>query len=358
MPQIIWLRHAGGPVDYFNRRWFEYTGLSVEQGAATSSAVIHPGEAAAYEAAWARATATHAPCQLELRLRRADGQYRWHLAQVVPDDSSDGDPAQFICTFTDISGQKDAQERADRAYQDAKEAIRVRDEFLSVASHELRTPLSALRLEIDLLTDRARREPAVRVEPAQLERVARQVNRLQRLTTELLEISRIASGRLKLELEPVELTALVREMVAQLQVSAQLAGSTIVVAAAAPVPGCWDRLRLEQVVAGLLSNAIKFGAGLPIEVTVEDRHDRARLVVRDHGIGIGPEDIGRVFAPFERVLPARAYGGLGLGLFLVRQIVEAHGGKIGVESQPGAGSQFTVELPRGGPVADPKRTGG
>jgi signal transduction histidine kinase len=162
-----------------------------------------------------------------------------------------------------------------------------------------------------------------------------------------MDVSLAKAGRsLQLELAEVDLAAVARDVVNRLRLDAARAGCSIVLTAKVPVIGKWDRFRLDQVVTNLLANAIKFGASKPIEVTVEPAGSAGRLRVKDHGIGVTPEDTNRIFQRFERAVSARAYGGLGLGLYIVSQIVEAHEGIIRLESQPGAGSTFTVELPR------------
>jgi signal transduction histidine kinase len=143
----------------------------------------------------------------------------------------------------------------------------------------------------------------------------------------------------------VDLTAVTREVLDQFAAELARAGCATELEAPHPVLGRWDPLRIEQVVANLLSNACKYGAGKPIRISVEVNGDRARLSVRDHGIGIAPADRERIFERFERAASARHYGGLGLGLYITRQVVEAHGGTIRVVSHTGAGSTFAVELP-------------
>jgi len=151
-------------------------------------------------------------------------------------------------------------------------------------------------------------------------------------------------GRLDLDLEEIELGAVVADAVAQLEDEATQTGSSLT-ARGTPVRGFWDRLRVSQVVTNLLSNAVKYGAGKPVEVTFGPSATGARLVVRDEGIGIDPAAQRQIFERFERAVSSRNYGGLGLGLYIVKRIVEAHGGTIRVESAPGAGAAFVVELP-------------
>ena len=150
----------------------------------------------------------------------------------------------------------------------------------------------------------------------------------------------------------MDLAELARDVVARFHEQLERAGCDLRLTAEEPTRGSWDRALLDQVLTNLISNAIKFGAGAPIDVVVEPRRGSARLTVRDRGIGIATEDVRRIFGRFERAVSARHYGGLGLGLFVSRQIVEAHGGRIAVESRAGEGSTFTVELPWSAPSCD------
>ena len=237
-----------------------------------------------------------------------------------------------------------------RLYQHAQEAIRARDQLWGVARHELRTPLSSLGLQLQLAERLAQQQPGgedaiSRVLP-KIQAARRQVERLSNLISELLDTTRAQAGRLELKCEEVDLPALVRELAERHRQEAAHAGSTLHVSAPARLTGYWDRSRLEQVVVNLLTNAIKYGEGKSIHVSVKQLDTAAAcLEVRDEGMGIEPESLERIFQPFERTREARKRGGLGLGLFIVRQLVEAHGGTIQVDSRPGRGSTFTVELP-------------
>jgi PAS domain S-box-containing protein len=235
-----------------------------------------------------------------------------------------------------------------RLYGDAQAAVAARDEFLSIASHELRTPLTALRLALENMRRVSSREALLKLSPEYVERVLataeRQGQRLEKLVAALLDVSRIHMGRLELELEEVDLAQAVQEATAQVEDEAAQSGSPVTVRGD-PVRGWWDRLRISQVATNLLSNAVKYGAGKPVEVTFGERDGRAWLVVRDQGIGIDPAEHRHIFERFERAVSSRNYGGLGLGLYIVKRIVEAHGGLVRVESAPGAGAAFSVELP-------------
>jgi PAS domain S-box-containing protein len=340
MPQIVWTARADGGADYFNRRWFEYTGLGFTGDGPGFPVAIHPEEQEACADAWRVAVATGTPFQAECRLRRSDGALRWYLARAVPEYDQTGAIVGWLGTLTDIDDQK-------RAAAEAREAVRIRDEFLSVASHELRTPLTALALQVQSLLRALRCLPNVLPERAfeRLRVIERQVTRMVRLVDELLDVSRLSAGQIRLSLEELDLPALVREVVEQISDRDARNHCPIEVHADGPIVGMWDRMRVEQVVTNLLTNALKFCDNKPIEVAVEQTDAAARLVVRDHGIGIKPEDRERIFGRFERAVSAREYGGLGLGLYITREIVKTHGGTISVESQPGDGARFVVELP-------------
>ncbi len=231
-----------------------------------------------------------------------------------------------------------------RLLAEALESVRARDDFLAVAAHELRTPLTSLLLQIQLLarTLDGDREKSRRG----LETAERHAKRLAVLVDRLLDVSRLATNRLSLRDEDVDVVEMVQQLVAALAPDLQRAGCTIQLVAPAHVVGRWDRVRVEQVLTNLLGNAIKFGAGRPIEVTIEATPARARIRVCDHGIGISTEDQSRIFGRFERAVSSRHFGGLGLGLYICAQIVRAHQGSLHVESEPGKGACFTVELPR------------
>jgi signal transduction histidine kinase len=222
----------------------------------------------------------------------------------------------------------------------------MRDEFLAIASHELKTPLTPLTLQIDDLQRVLRRRGLDdEVLTRRLTTMARQTARLTKLVENLLDLSRIAAGRLTLVPEEFDLAEMVRDGVKRFQPEAEHLGCKLQVDARGPLRGRWDHLRLEQVLSNLLANAIKYGAGHPIEIEGQPVDHKVRLVVRDHGIGMSPQDASRAFDRFERAVSARHYGGLGLGLYITRPIVEAHGGQVTVDSRLGHGATFTVVLP-------------
>jgi signal transduction histidine kinase len=245
-----------------------------------------------------------------------------------------------------------------RLYQQAQEAIRLREDFVSVASHELNTPITSLQLAVQGLMRSGKplsQESVTRT----IRMVERQGWRLAALIGEMLDISRLRAGNLEMHLEPVDLAGVTREAIERLDQQIALSKCPLALRAECSVVGLWDHARLAQVVTNLITNAIKFGNAAPVEVTVEGSEGLARLVIRDHGIGIDTARLPHIFERFERGVSAKQYGGLGLGLYIVREIVTALGGSVRVASEVGAGSTFTVELPcnpPGGAMARPDST--
>jgi signal transduction histidine kinase len=234
-----------------------------------------------------------------------------------------------------------------KLYHEAQQAIRIRDEFLSIASHELKTPLTAMQLQLQNLRDMVERDGQSndgRIRD-RLARTAQTTERLSLLVESLLDVSRIATGRMQLNLERFDLAEAAHAIAERLESEAQRSGSVLTLSQVSSAVGLWDRLRIEQVLFNLLSNAVKYGCGQPIELNVSAGDDHARIQVVDHGIGICADDLQRIFGRFERAVPIRHYGGLGLGLYITQQVVAAHGGKVAVTSTPGEGATFTVELP-------------
>jgi len=181
---------------------------------------------------------------------------------------------------------------------------------------------------------------------AKVEKIDSQAARLHRLIDDLLDVSRIAAGRLELQIETVDLAQIVSDVGVRFTDEAARTGSALNVHAPAPVVGRWDRSRLDQVVTNLVSNAIKYGDCKPIDVVVDGEDDSAVVTIRDRGLGIAAGDHERIFGRFERAASSRHYGGIGLGLWIVKQIIDALGGTVSVESRPGDGSTFKVVLPR------------
>jgi signal transduction histidine kinase len=235
-----------------------------------------------------------------------------------------------------------------RLYAQTMRAVGIRDQFLSIASHELRTPLTSLMLQLSSLSRAAKAGQLGSMSTEKLGgrivRMEQQAIRLTALVDELLDVSRLSTGRLTLNAERGDLVGIVREVLERLSDEAERAKSPLRSTAPTSVMGVWDRNRLDQVLTNLIDNAIKYAPGKPIDVEVRELGTSVSVTVRDQGPGIARADQSRIFAQFERAAPP-SLSGLGLGLWLASRIVEAHGGRIEVASDIGEGASFTLHLP-------------
>ena len=231
-----------------------------------------------------------------------------------------------------------------------QKALNMRDEFMSVVAHELRTPLNTLFMDVQMRKMLLERGKVAVFDAAYLEKMVardqRQVQSMVRLIDDMLDVTRIRSNRLSIRPGRVDLPALLGRVVGNLSHQAQAAGSAITLQADQPVTAFWDEFRIEQVVTNLLTNALRYGNGKPVEVSQVLLGDSVAIHVRDQGKGIPARDQQRIFDPFERAVGQDdSTAGLGLGLYITRQLVEAHGGTISVQSREGEGAQFSVTLP-------------
>jgi len=226
-------------------------------------------------------------------------------------------------------------------------ALKMRDEFMSVVAHELRTPLGVMSLEVVMRQHRLEKGDTAYFDATRLASMfakdARQVRSMTRLIEDMLDISRIQNGRLSIRLGPTDLSELVRRVASDF--SDQGHENLIRVDVQPDVVGRWDAFRIEQVLVNLLANAIRYGQGRPVHVGLIRVGDEARVTVRDLGLGIAAQDRQRIFEQFVRLDEQPMSPGMGLGLYITRHFVEAHGGAIGVESEPGQGATFTVSMP-------------
>ncbi|WP_278386294.1 hybrid sensor histidine kinase/response regulator [Stutzerimonas kunmingensis] len=230
-----------------------------------------------------------------------------------------------------------------------EDAVRMRDDFMSIVSHELKTPLNTLILEVQLRKLQLSRNNFTAFSEERLRNMVdkdeRQIQSLIRLIDDMLDVSRIRTGKLSIRPSRTDLSQLVGNVVENFSAQMEACGCELRLERNEPIAGVWDAFRIEQVLANLLTNAMRYGAGKPVQVSVTSCTEGACIEVRDHGIGISPKSLERIFCQFERAEGSEGSAGLGLGLFIADQIVRAHNGRIQVQSEEGQGSQFRVLLP-------------
>ena len=339
--QLAWMAEADGAIHWYNRRWFEYTGTSDEQMRGWGwRAVHHPDHLPAVEAKFRHHITTGEPWEDTFPMRSASGEYRWFLSRAVPIRDEQGRVVRWFGTNTDVTVQRQAEETL-------READRRKDEFIAVLAHELRNPLAPVRTAVELLKRLGPPEP--RLQRAR-EIIARQVSHMARLIDDLLDVSRIARGKLALQAERCDLAAIVRDTAEDYRPTVEGEGQQLQVQVAAqPLEVQGDPIRLAQMVGNVLTNAVRFNQPQGrIEVQAAAQGGQAVITITDTGVGIEPELLGRLFDPFAQAAQdlARSKGGLGLGLALTKGLAELHGGTVKAESEgPGRGARFTLALP-------------
>ena len=353
MPQIVFAAGPDGDVDYFNRQWYEYTGLPEGSTGFESWRHVHTEEGLRrVMEAWPDALRTGRPYEIEYRLRRRDGAYRWHLGRALPIRDSEGRIIRWFGTNTDIHDYKQLQEQNERLLEseraarvEAERASESKSEFLATLSHELRTPLTPVLLTVSLMERHAGLPDELRND---LAAIRRNVELESRLIGDLLDLTRISKGKLQLDLQEVDLHVVLRSAIDICQREASAKLEVDLRAKRHTVRG--DNTRLQQIFWNLINNAQKFTPPTgTITVRSCDAPDgRVRVETADTGAGIDPAVMPRLFSAFEQgeVRSARQQAGLGLGLAISKQLAEAHGGSISARSEGrGRGATFTVELP-------------
>lgn len=341
MPQMVWITDADAMAYYFNKRWCEQTGTAYEENLGLGwLKVVHPDDQATAEKAWKEAQITKS-YDIEYRVRMHDGEYRWHVARGIPTIGDDQKIKQWYGTTTDIHQQKITQ-------VELTKAVRARDEFLSIASHELKTPMTVIRLQTQFASrvldneskplDRARMQTFNNT-------IDRNIIRLNRLVDDMLDISRIEHGKFNVELEKINLKIMMDEVVDRMIPFFEDAHCKLEYQSREDIFIMIDKFRMEQVLINLFTNAARYGKGNPVQVSYKKVNLKAIISVKDHGPGIAKEDQTRIFDRFERATDSNDVSGLGLGLFIVKKIVEIHHGEVHVHSELGQGSEFVISLP-------------
>jgi signal transduction histidine kinase len=331
--------------------------------------ILHPDDKARWANEWVRAIQSSTDYEIETRIRRYDGVYRWFLTRVTPTFDEQGSAFTWYGTTIDIHDRKLAEEERQqllsdeqqarlqaelaaqsetRALEQAQEAVRIRDIFLSVASHELRNPLTALLGHAQILQGRTQPgKPMTERDVRAIATISDQALRMNQLIESVLDVSRIERGQLQLQRSRFDLTPLLQRVVQEIRPS--LRQHTLICSIDAElIPVLGDEMRLEQVLHNLISNAIKYSPnGGSITIELSRRDQTAIIAIADEGIGIPRASLPDLFRRFYRAGNAEALqiSGLGVGLYVVKEIVSLHNGQISVTSTEGQGTVFTISLP-------------
>ncbi|HYH08148.1 MAG TPA: PAS domain S-box protein [Thermoanaerobaculia bacterium] len=356
MPQLVWTAAADGVIDYFNRPFYEYTGMTETTVARDFwDEVIHPDDFDSMTGAFAHSVRTGMPFEAEFRMRRkSDGAYRWFVARALPVRDAATGETRWFGTSTDVDDRRRLLEENERllaseraARSDAERASRTKDEFLATLSHELRTPLSAILGWTQLLTGSGNTPEEI---DEGISVISRNARVQAQIIDDLLEMSRVTSGKIRLDVQEIEIAEVIEAAVATIRPAAEAKGvhiDTVLPPLGEPMTG--DTNRLQQVFWNLLSNAVKFTPPEGrVEVRLESHAPYVEVRVSDTGEGIRPEFLPYLFERFRQAdsTTTRRHAGLGLGLAIVKQLVELHGGSVEAASDgPGRGSMFTVRLP-------------
>lgn len=340
-PVLMWMANTDKQCEWFNAQWYEFVGKPWEQMVGTGwIESVHPDEREFVLRTYEKEFDARQDFSMEYRLRRHDGVYRWVLDKGIPRYDSSGNFRGYIGSCVDITERKEAE-------QAAREADRRKDEFLATLAHELRNPLAPIGNALQLV-QHADGDPTI-LKPL-TDTMQRQFSQMVRLVDDLLDVSRITRDKLELRLERTDLQSAIRQAVETSKSIAERAGHSLRVQL--PATPIWidaDPVRLSQVFNNLLNNACKFtDAGGSITICAEHSDRQATVVVKDTGIGIAPDKLERIFEMFEQVDKSleRTHGGLGIGLTLVKRLVQLHGGAVAVKSDGiGKGSEFIVTLP-------------
>lgn len=311
------------------------------------SRLMHPDDVDEVNRIWQSSIAERIPYIHEYRIVTESGQIKWVHSRGRATYDTDGTPLVLAGILMDITDKKLADERLEKLALDLQIAVATRDEFLSIASHELKTPLTSMKLQTQSIQRSLSR--GLSLPPEKITRLvdntATQVGRLTRLVDDMLDIARIQSGKFTLHKEPMKLNDILSHIYSEFTEQFDHARCQTTLEMKSEARGEFDRFKLEQVITNLLSNAIRYGSGKPIEVKLDVVTGKAIITVTDHGIGIDPANFEKIFHRFERIIDAKGINGLGLGLYITKQIVLAHNGEIRIESELGKGASFIVELP-------------
>jgi PAS domain S-box-containing protein len=325
LPLLAWTAGSDGKINYLNQQWLKFTGFK-KFSEIKFSEVIHPDDFLGTKLLWEKSNQTGEAYEYKYRCKRYDNTYRWYLARANPIKDSENNVLLWIGTATDIHEQVSANEK--------------KDEFISIASHELKTPLTSIKAYVQLIEQTSNHQEI----KTYATKASLHAEKLSALVTDLLDVSKIQAGKLDIKLSKFNLLDLINETIESLGISGfkhkikQIGNASIQLKA--------DRRRIEQVLQNFLSNAIKYSPDSnEVLLQINQENEQLKISVTDFGIGIPSDKVEQVFERFYRVTTKRKFKGLGLGLFISKEIINLHQGKIWVESEEGKGSTFHFTLP-------------
>ncbi len=330
IPAIVWTALPNGAIDYFNKRWFDFTGIDYVQVNDDFNLFIHQEDIEKYVSAWVASLSSGNPFEMMHRLKAGTGEYRWHFSQALPFKNDDYKIVAWFGISTDIDEQKRALDR--------------KDEFISIASHELKTPVTSIKGYVQLLRYNFQQEGNSNAADL-LTKADIQINKLTNLISDLLDVRKIENGQLRYHEEKFDFNDLVKEIIEETE---RVTKHPIEYELLAKKSVSGDRNKIGQVITNFLDNASKYSPGNAIiKVKTTEGNGNIRLSVQDYGLGIPKDQQSKIFERFFRVNGEKenTYSGLGLGLYISAEIIKRHNGTIGVESEQGKGSTFNFELP-------------
>jgi PAS domain S-box-containing protein len=334
IPQIVWLADSNGSTYYYNARWYELIGREEghDKEAYFYSHVLHPEDTFRARKLWY--DCVREKCEFSIEYRFFDkkrDQYKWMLAKALPLKGADGDYTWYG-TYTDIDEQKKSQEKL-------QESIQTRDEFISIASHELKTPITNLKLQLQMAMNKVKDEKV-------LGQSLKQTNRLSSLVDHLLDVTRLEAGNFSSSIREVDLSKLLKEFSQEMSAQPEFFKSPITFDCPQTLSIRLDPERVEQIFLNLYVNSMKYAVGSPVHIHLLDEANRIKIIFQDYGPGIEANKQQKIFERYERAHDSHQVSGLGLGLYIVKGIVEGHQGTIELKSAPGEGACFIITLPK------------
>lgn len=342
IPNFIWKSNKYGEVNYFNKSWYEYTGLDTAKSLGWNWVeAIHPDDRDIFLKFWrSKLLSGKTSDGIEIRVQSNKQKFKWYLWQTKPVTNNSNKVVKWFGSFTDIDAQK-------KLLESTQSSLRTRDEFISIASHELKTPLTSLRINLELLeglVNRSSENTDKKIQKS-IEISLKQVNQLSFLIENLLNISSIQNGLLSLTKEETNIAQLIHECLDHYKEPLKNAGCHLTSYLNTSVYCKIDAHKIEQVILNLLGNIVKYAPNTLVFIELKEVKNSIQILIQDHGPGIAKEKLERIFNRFERAHDKKSISGMGLGLYICKQLIEAHKGRIWAESEIQQGTKIYIELP-------------